>query len=453
MLKRLTRLGLTALALLTALAVVPAASAAAPQGDGKLCFPRSGKLKVAVFSDVQTNQNVPRDLLDDLTAVLDLEKPDLVVYLGDQVEGKHPYIHLGDSEAHVKSVIDQVLAPVVERGIPFTAVFGNHDAQDAGVSKEVQLAYYQTFPGCLMADDDPSLPGCGNHHLLYYSPDGSRPVLDLFFLDSLEYDGGGYGCVSKEQINWQRTVSSTLEQANGAPVPTVNFQHIIVPEVYNTFTQVRDKHEEGAFAGKGIGKGNWYTAPAGMEGLEEAPCPPNYSNGQFAAWRESGNVKAAFFGHDHLNSFTARLDGIDLAACPGATYTSYNNDACRGVRILEFTEEGIAQGRYDTRILRAADLGADRSAVRQWFSRPHLWGLELPAAVLVLIVLNALFWPVFLKARKKKKAKAAGAEEPKAEEASQAEDTPKEEAPAAKALPFRRKKRKRVEKEAAESVK
>ena len=270
------------------------------------------------------------------------------------------------------------------------------------------MAYYRSFPGCLMGDDDPSLPGSGNYHLLYYAHDGSRPVLDLFFLDSLEYDkAGGYGCVSKEQINWQRTVSATLEQAHGAPVPTVVFQHIIVPEVYNTFTQVRDKDEAGAFAGKGIGKGNWYSAPAGMEGLAEAPCPPDYSNGQFAAWRETGNVFAAFFGHDHMNSFTARLDGIDLVACPGATYTSYNEDACRGVRVLEFTEKGAAEGKYDTRVLRFQDYDGGHSALGRWLGRPHLWGLELPAALLALAVLNGIFWPVFLRLRKRKKAGAA----------------------------------------------
>lgn len=400
--KRLTRLCADVLALLAVLAVPGTAA----ETDGRLCFPADGKLKIVVFADTQTTHHVPRDLLDDMNSVLDQEQPDLVVYLGDQVEGKHPYIHLGNSEAHVKSVIDQVLAPVVERDIPFTVVFGNHDAQDAGVSKEVQLAYYQSFPGCLMADNDPSLPGCGNHHLLYYSRDGSKPVLDLFFLDSLEYDKtGGYGCVSKEQINWQRTVSATLEQAHGAPVPTVTFQHIIVPEVYNTFTQVRDKQEAGAFAGKGIGKGNWYSAPAGMEGLAEAPCPPDYSNGQFAAWREAGNVFAAFFGHDHMNSFTARLDGIDLGACPGATYTSYNEDACRGVRVLEFTEKGAANGKYDTRILRFQDYDADHPALFRWLGRPHLWGLELPAALLALAVLNGVFWPVFFKIKRKKTGK------------------------------------------------
>lgn len=399
--KLLSKLLRTAFCLsLVLLMTVPAASA-----QEELRFPSDGKLKIAVFADLQTTQNVPRNLLDGLCAVLDAEEPDLVVFLGDQVEGKHPWIHLGDNEAHVKRVIDQILAPVVEREIPFAVVFGNHDGQDAGVDKELQMAYYRTFPGCLSEDEGPSLPGCGTYNLLYYSSDGSRPALDLYFVDSLEYDaGGGYGCVSKEQIAWCRTVGETLARTNGGePVPALVFQHIIVPEIYNTFTKVRDKNEEGAFAGKGVGEGGWYTAPAGMEGLEEAPCPPEYSNGQFAAWREVGDVKAAFFGHDHLNSFSVRLDGIDLTACPGATYTSYNDEDQRGVRIIEIDENDIAQGIYETRVIRFKDQYQPGffAAIGRFFGSSRMWEMELPALAGLLILANGIFWPIRLRRKKK----------------------------------------------------
>lgn len=406
--KRLSKLLRTAACLaLVLLFTLPAASA----GEGeRLRFPAGGKLKIAVFADLQTTQNVPGNLIANLEAVLDEEDPDLVVFLGDQVEGKHPWVRLGDNESHVKRIIDQILAPVVERDIPFAVVFGNHDARDSGVDKETQMAYYRTFPGCLAEDEGEALPGCGTYHLLYESADGSRPALNLYFLDSLEYDpGGGYGCVSKEQIAWCRTVGETLARTNGGePVPAIAFQHIIVPEIYNTFTKVRDKGEAGAFAGKGAGKGGWYAAPAGMEGLEEAPCPPDYSNGQFAAWREAGDVKAAFFGHDHVNSFTARLDGIGLTACPGATYTSYNDEDQRGVRIIEIHEDDIARGVYETRVVRFKDLYEPGlfASIGRFFGSTHLWELEGVAAVGILLLAGGL-WIAVRRARKKKAAPAA----------------------------------------------
>lgn len=374
------------------------------QAADELRFPEGGKLKIAVFADVQTTQNVPRNLLDDLCAVLDEEQPDLVVYLGDQVEGKHPWVHLGDNEANVKLAISRVLAPVVERGIPFTVVLGNHDGQDSGVPKEVQMAYYQTFPGCLAADEGDALPGCGTYHLLYRSADGSRPAADLYFIDSQEYGpDGGYGCVSKEQIDWCANEMAGARAANGGePVPTLCFQHIIVPEIYDALLPA-EKGADGAVEGKGFGAGRWYAAPGGMDGLREAPCPPDSSNGQFARWRESGGVAAGFFGHDHKNSFTARLDGIDLAACPGATYTSYHDPSAQGVRIIELDEN--APGTYSTWVRWFKDLHPfGPAAIGRFFGQPHLWELELPAAALALAA-GALVIAVF---RRKRRRAAAG---------------------------------------------
>lgn len=382
---------------------------AAAAGEEQLRFPEDGKLKIAVFADLQTTQNVSQNLLDGLEAVLDAEQPDLVLYLGDQVEGTHPLLHLGDNEAHVKRIIDQVLEPVVSRGIPFAVVFGNHDAQDAGVPKETQMAYYRSFPGCLALDEGDALPGCGTYSLLYYSADGSRPALNLYLIDSLEYDeGGGYGCVSREQIAWCRTVGETLTRLNGGrPVPALAFQHIIVPEVYSAFTQVRDKNVEGAFEGRGAGAGRWYTAgpPAVAGALLEAPCPPDYSNGQFAAWLAAGDVKAAFFAHDHLNSFTATLNGIDLTACPGATFTSYGDDAARGVRIIEIDEDEILEGRYETRVLRFSEYYRPGlfAAVQRSFGRYRIWDYALLFLFGALVLANAVFWPLHLRRRRKKR--------------------------------------------------
>ena len=62
---------------------------------------------------------------------------------------------------------------MAERGIPFAAVFGNHD-DEGGVSKETQLTIYQSYPGCLMSAGPDDITGCGNYNLLVWSSDGSR---------------------------------------------------------------------------------------------------------------------------------------------------------------------------------------------------------------------------------------------------------------------------------------
>jgi len=52
--------------------------------------------------------------------VLDVEKPDLVILTGDQ-------LHHGILDS--KSALLKVVAPMIERSIPFAAVFGNHDSE------------------------------------------------------------------------------------------------------------------------------------------------------------------------------------------------------------------------------------------------------------------------------------------------------------------------------------
>lgn len=52
--------------------------------------------------------------------ILDVEKPDLVILTGDQLH--HDIL---DS----KSALFKVVAPMIERSIPFAAVFGNHDSE------------------------------------------------------------------------------------------------------------------------------------------------------------------------------------------------------------------------------------------------------------------------------------------------------------------------------------
>lgn len=370
------------------------------QSGDTLRFPSDGKLKIVVFSDAQTTQFVPGNLLDDMRAVLDIEKPDLVVFLGDQIEGKHPYIHIGDNTANVKSVISQLLAPVVERGIPFAVVFGNHDGIDSGVPKEFQMDYYRTFPGCLAADTDPSLPGCGTYHLVYYTHDGARPALDLYFVDSLEYaPTGGYSTVNKEQIEWCAVeMESVASQNGGVPVPAIYFQHIVVPEIYDAFRQLKN-YEPGAFNGKGARDNNWYFAE--FEGVREAPGAPDNSSGQFASWVNAKNVKAAFFGHDHKNSYTAVLNEIDLVACPGATFTAYNSSITRGARVIEIDENTIDSGVYKSRVVRFEDAEPRGFAyrLRRFLGQSYMWNLELP----VIAALSVFFIIIVALMRKHKK--------------------------------------------------
>jgi hypothetical protein len=98
-----------------------------------------GKFKIIQISDTHmvtgvgtckdaidaNGKNVPESEADPLTVkfmgeILDVEKPDLVILTGDQLHHDIP-----DSQ----SALFKVVAPIIQRQIPFAAVFGNHDSE------------------------------------------------------------------------------------------------------------------------------------------------------------------------------------------------------------------------------------------------------------------------------------------------------------------------------------
>ena len=79
---------------------------------------------------------------------------------------------------------------MAERGLQFAVVFGNHD-DEGGVSKETQMEYYQSYPGCLASAGN--VTGVGNYNLLVYGSDGKTPVVNLWFFDSGSYAPEGQG--------------------------------------------------------------------------------------------------------------------------------------------------------------------------------------------------------------------------------------------------------------------
>ena len=326
-------------AVLCAAMLVAAASPAfaAVDNNDVLRFNKDGKFKIMQISDTQ-DIDIPREAtIMFMEKALDAEKPDLVVFTGDQLAGGKI-----DTAEGVYAGIKAILQPVVDRGIPFTVVFGNHDNDDGcPVSRDEQFAYYQTFPGCLAYDAVPEMYGTGTHNLPIYASEGSETKFNLWMIDSNDYDrvNGGYDYVHQDQIDWYEKTSKALEEKEGHLVPSIAFQHIIVPEVAELLV---DSPFSGENAISKVINGEnklLMLKPGKASGiLLEFPCPSNTNSGQFASWKERGDVIAASFGHDHINTFIGNVDGIDLVMCPGVTFQSYGRYITRAVRIFELDE-------------------------------------------------------------------------------------------------------------------
>ena len=308
---------------------------AAGTEENVLRFRKNGTFKILVLADVQDVYPIDDAMISFVNEALDYAKPDLVVFDGDNIVTE-------DVRAY-----EQLLYPLVSRNVPFTFVFGNHDVERENFTAEQQLAEYQKYPGCLAFDADPALHGCANHNLLIYSSKGNDIAFNLWMFDSgtsLHDENGewlGYDWVRADQIEWYNKTRDAITEANGGKVvPAIAFQHIIPKEAVEVLF-----YESDISMGEltyNFNDGSVYSYIPKIETFDgyifEKSCPGNGSDGQWDAMKAGGDVLALVVGHDHVNSFVADINGIDLVQTPGATYHSYYNKMLQGARIIELDE-------------------------------------------------------------------------------------------------------------------
>lgn len=142
-----------------------------------LHFSHSGNFKILQVADLHfsVSQGVCRDTLlkpcehsDNLTnalisRTLDAEKPDLVVFSGDQLNGQ-------GTTWDPKSVLAKFARAVTDKGIPWAAVFGNHDEED-GLAKDQQMTLMKALPYSLVERGPKDVHGVGNYVLKVKSAD------------------------------------------------------------------------------------------------------------------------------------------------------------------------------------------------------------------------------------------------------------------------------------------
>lgn len=309
--------------------------------DSILRFNEDGKFRIMIFADSQDDETLEETTAQLMREALDAHNPDLVVFLGDNTVA-------GGYENQAKA-IEAIVAPCVERDIPFTLVFGNHD-QEQGVEKEVLLREYQKYDGCLAYDADPSLYGCGNHNLPILASEGLDIAFNLWFIDSgtSTAETNGYDYVRDDQIEWYQSKAETLKLLNGGSyVPAISFQHIIVPEVYDAvgMMEIPFGIDEFYYNDKNFLPVPNFGAYTGF--IFEPPCPSHVKSNQMAAWLETGDVMATFYGHDHVNDFTTNYEGIDITTVPTVGCNSYSNDINRGVGLITLDESDLSTYSYE----------------------------------------------------------------------------------------------------------
>ncbi|OXM87270.1 metallophosphoesterase family protein [Paenibacillus rigui] len=278
----------------------------------RLTFREDGTFTIVQLTDLHWKQG---DAIDRRTEqliglVLEEEQPDFVFFTGDTIES-------GTIADPRQAYLDAV-APVDRRGIPWAAVFGNHDAEGSVTKAELMEA--QLSCGMCRSQAGPEeLSGIGNYTLPVYGRDGALSAV-LYALDSGEYAKPllhGYDWIRRDQIDWYvRQSEAYAGMSDGRPLPGLAFFHIPLPEYVEVWAH------ETCFGEK-----------------DEGVASPKVNSGMFAAMLEQGNIDGVFVGHDHVNDYWGELHGIRLCYGRATGYNTYGRDGWpRGARIIRLTE-------------------------------------------------------------------------------------------------------------------
>ena len=277
-----------------------------------LKFRSDQRFKIVQFTDIHWHNGEEPDQQSAalIARVAKTESPDLIVLTGDILAG-------GGCEDAAES-LRQVVQTVEACGVPWAAVFGNHDDEGTADRHEL-MAIMSESPLSLTQPGPAEIPGVGNYVLSIQSFKENVPAAVLYFIDSGSYaqtDIGGYDWIRREQIAWYLQESARITAGAGNPLPALAFFHIPIPE----YDEVWDFHT--------------------CYGVKyENVCAPQVNTGFFAAMHEAGDVMGTFVGHEHINDFWGDLHGIRLCYGRASGYNTYGREGFpRGARVIALQE-------------------------------------------------------------------------------------------------------------------
>lgn len=303
-----------------------------------------------MISDMHAGKECNPKLIRGIEALIAQSRPDFVMLGGDQC--------LFREQDEIRDYFIKILEPILKRGLPWAAVFGNHD-REAGIDIREEMKLYESIDGFLGESGPEELSGVGNYTIPVLSSGNNSVAYRIWALDSHrghENTNKAFGLPADtvislpntdgyiinqsmpypDQVAWYFNKSVEYEKQAGIKVPGVMFFHIMIPE----FLYVSHNPEQ--------------TNAVGMqrEKLESTL----FNSGIFTFALQRRDIKGFFFGHDHLNSLQGEYCGITMACDAAVGYDMSAHDDMRGGRIIDLYENGDMQ----TRMLYLIDiLGRD----------------------------------------------------------------------------------------------
>ncbi|CCL98565.1 uncharacterized protein FIBRA_00565 [Fibroporia radiculosa] len=348
-----------------------------------LHFSHDGRFKIMQVADLHFSVSAgacrdtplaPCSNSDNLTStllarMLDMERPDLVVFSGDQLNGQGT---AWDS----RSVLAKFARVVTDRQIPWAAVFGNHDDED-GASREHQIKYMQGLPYSLVQEGPKDIHGVGNYVLKVKSADASMThLLTLYFLDSGAYSKGAlswfgffvpteYDWIHQDQTDWFLQESSAIDPIERPFIPdgAKDFGHIWGRQDGSQMAPPRRLAKPNALMFFHIPLQESYAA-ADIDPItsQELNVGENDLEGSGAAKQQEGffhkgilqamesdhvaagnahEIKVVTNGHCHVTENCKRVKGVWLCFGGGGSYSGYGRVVFdRRFRVYDISDYG-----------------------------------------------------------------------------------------------------------------
>ncbi|EUC46708.1 hypothetical protein COCMIDRAFT_35699 [Bipolaris oryzae ATCC 44560] len=323
-------------------------------------FSSDRKLSITVFSDlhfgepsyVRNRQYADLKTMGVMSSILDNERPDFVVLNGDLVSCEWV------APADANKLIDQIVAPLVDRNLPFGATFGNHDASKTCSTLSMSEHMWWDVKGkngrklsfttqSVVGQVDKV--GWSNYFVpVYSSTDGGDLKMLLWFFDSKggrKYqptgeDVGVPSWVDEKVIDWFRKTNTAFRQQYGRAIPSMAFVHI---PVFAT-RAFQEKHHTRT-ANPGINEER--------VGYQGDVCDHQGNNCKYSgadipfmkALVETEGLMAVFSGHDH--GVDCNGNGLNICFNRHSGYGGYS-DWTRGARQIVVGEDMLGKNIVDT---------------------------------------------------------------------------------------------------------
>jgi len=304
-----------------------------PTPKKTLRFRSNGTFRILMVSDIQDKTAYDPRTLTGLRAMIAEADPDLVIWGGDNVDGRYLKTY-----EELTEYLKVFTAPMEEKCIPWMHVYGNHD-YDVDVDTATQHKLYQAYPHCISGTTE-GIPGVSNYAVPVLAHDSEQVAYCIYAFDTMHknpelrpgvspeslmlpnrhHSYRKWDMVRFEQQMWYWNLSKELEAHEGHLVPAMAVMHVPPHEIYMTV----NNPEETGYNG---------------EADEKIHCPI-LNSGVYATMLQRGDVNIIAAGHLHKDTVDGIYGGIRITLDACAGFAPSGIDDRRGGRVFELCEDG-----------------------------------------------------------------------------------------------------------------